>query len=118
MKLSNVFAKLTSSKNSVLSVAGGLALAAAAVTITVPTASAQQFGIGVQIGSPRYVAPLPPPVYRGYGPGFYGSGFYGPRFGYVAPGYWEHRRFEDWRARAVWGHRSGFYGHPVPYRGY
>ena len=83
MKLSNVFAKLTSSKTRALSVVGGLLLAGAALTTAAPAASAQQFGIGVQFGGPRYVAPFPPPVYRGYGPGFYA-----PHYGYgdVAPG--------------------------------
>ena len=115
MKLSNVFAELTSSKTRVLSVAGGLALAGAMLTAAAPAADAQQFGIGVQFGGPRYVAPVPPPVYRGYP-----AGVYAPRneYGYVAPGYWDHRRFDDWRSREGWADHREFYGRPVPYRGY
>lgn len=115
MKRSIVFAKLISSKTRVLSVVGGLALAGAALTTAAPAAGAQQFGIGVQIGGPRYVAPVPPPVYRSFG-----SGFYAPHtaYGYVAPGYWDHRRAEEWRAHERWQHQREFYGRPEGFRGY
>lgn len=115
MKLSNVFAKLTSSKTRVLSVVGGLTLAGAALTAAAPVAAAQGFGVGVQFGGPRYVAPAPPPVYRTYGPGFYAPHY---AYGYVAPGYWDRRRAEDWRAHEYWEHHRAFYGRPEGYRGY
>lgn len=110
MKLSNLTAKLTCSKTRVRSMLGGLVLAGAALTMAAPVAQAQQFGIGVQFGGPRYVAPVP--VYRGYGPAFYA-----PRFGYgYAPGYWQDRRAEEWRAHETWEHHRDFPGRPLPYR--
>ena len=111
MKLLNVFAKLTTGSNRVLTMFGGMALAAAACTVAAPAAAAQQFGIGVQLGGPRYVAPAP--VY-----GTYARGYVVPRYGYT-PGYWEERRAEEWRARewhdhafrdhGYWERRGGFY---------
>ena len=89
MKLSIVFAKLTKGNTTVLSTFGGLAIAAAACTLAAPVASAQQFGIGVQFGGPRYVEPAP-----AYG---YAPAYLEPRYGY-APGYWADRRAEEWRA--------------------
>ena len=108
MELAQVFAKLTGGRVKVLGTLGGLAIAGAVLTAA-PAAQAQ-VAFGVQFGGPRYYAPLPPrPVYRA------------PVYGYApvyAPGYWGHRRYEDWRARewrehAYWEHRDrglGFYG--------
>lgn len=111
MKLSNAVAKLTSGNIKVLSVLGGLALAGAAFTLAAPAASAQQFGIGVEIGGPRYVVPVAPPVYRPYG-------YYAPQPVYVAPRYWDHGRVEAWRAHEDWDRDHVVYGRPAPYRGY
>ncbi len=117
MKLSNLFAKLTFGNTKALTMLGGLAIAAAAMAAAAPAAQAQQFGIGVQFGGPRYVAPQPQPVYRAYAPGYYA-----PSYGYVAaPGYWDHHRAEEWReheAHERWEHNHEFYGRPAPYRGY
>ncbi len=116
MKLSNRIAKLTFS-NKTLTILGGLALAATALTAGAPPAQAQEFGIGVQFGGPRYVAPAP--AY-----GVYGPAYAAPRYGY-APGYWGERRGEEWRAHEwreqaarehafreheEWEHRGGEYG--------
>ena len=106
MKLSDITAKLTCSIRNLnwkaTHVLAGVALAGAALA-PVPAAQAQHFAVGVQFGGPRYYAPAPPPrVYVGPG---YGYGY--------APGYWEHRRFEDWRRHEYFEHR-GFYG-PRPY---
>ena len=90
MKLSTVFAKLTTGNTKVLTALGSLAIAGAVCTLAAPAANAQQFGIGVQFGGPRYVAPAP--VYGGYAPAYVE-----PRYGY-APGYWQDRRAEEWRA--------------------
>ena len=110
MKLSHVVAKLTLGKRLVLGRLGGLALAGAALTAAAPSAAAQQFGVGVQIGGPRYVAPAP--AYRAYG-----GGLYGPRTGYgEAPGYWQHRRFAEWRAQEAWQRQREFRERPLPYR--
>ncbi len=132
MKLSNVStmvsagisAKLPFSKVAGLKKLGGLALAGAALTLMAPAAQAQQFGVGVQFGGPRYVAPAP--VYQTYAPA------------YEEPGYgyrrdpWEERRAEAWRAeqwrehayRAYeareheeWERRHDFYERPY-YRPY
>ena len=114
MKLSHVFAKLTSSSKA-MGLFGGLAVAAAAVTLAVPAAGAQQFGIGVRIGGPRYVVPAPAPVYRAYGSAYvapYGA----PAYVAPAPGYWDHHRWEEQRAHDEWLRQHEFYGHP--YRGY
>ncbi len=88
MKLSTVLAQLTFGKET-FTVLGGLALAGAALTLAAPSAQAQEFGIGVQFGGPRYVAPAP--AYRVYAPAYAAPGY-----GY-APGYWQERRAEDWR---------------------
>ena len=112
MKLSNVFAKLTFGKAKVLGTLGGLALAGAAMTMAAPAAKAQQFGVAVQFGGPRYVASAPP-VYRTYG---YGYGYYAPRYDHVGPEFWEHRRYEAWRAHEDWVRRHEGYGRP--YRGW
>ena len=111
MKLSSLFAKVTST-NRTLGTLGGLAITAAALTLLTPAANAQQFGIGVQFGGPRYVAPAP--VYPTYGPAYVE-----PRYGY-APGYWQERRAEEWREHEwrerafrqheYWDHR-GYYGY-------
>ena len=111
MKLSNLFAKVTSTHRT-LGTLGGLAITAAALTLLTPPAGAQQFGIGVQFGGPRYVAPAP--VYPVYGPAYVQ-----PRYGY-APGYWQERRAEEWREHQwrehafrdheYWNHR-GYYGY-------
>ena len=114
MKLSTLLAKLTSTNARTLSALGGAAITAAALTLATPAASAQQFGIGVQFGGPRYVAP--PPVYPNYAPAYPVA-----RYGY-APGYWQERRAEAWRAHewrehsfrehGYWDHRgyNGYYG--------
>ena len=107
MKLSDVFAKLTSGKAQIL---GGAAVAAAAMILAVPAANAQHFAVGVQIGGPRYVAPAP--VYVAPAPAYVAPGY---AYGYVAPAYVDHRRDEDWRARENWEHQREFYGRPVPY---
>ena len=111
MKLSTLFAKLTTVNTRTLSTLRGLAITAAALTLASPVAKAQQFGVGVQFGGPRYVAPAP--VYPAYGPAYVA-----PRYGY-APGYWQERRAEEWRAQQWhdhafrahegWDHR-GYYG--------
>ena len=110
MKLPNVFAKLTTGSNKVLTIFGSLAIAAAIGTVAAPAAGAQQFGIGVQFGGPRYVTSAP--VY-----GTYARGYVVPRYGY-APGYWQDRRVEEWRAQewrnrayrnhGYWEHRGGY----------
>ncbi len=124
MKLSNVFAKLTFTKVAGLNMLGSLALAGAALTIMAPAAQAQQFGVAVQFGGPRYVAPAP--VYQNYAPAYVEPG-YGYR-----PDPWEARRAEAWRAQQwreheyrehefreheEWEHRHEFYGRPY-YRPY
>lgn len=108
MKLSSLFAKLTSGKAQVL---GGVAAAAAALTLAVPSASAQHIAFGVQIGGPRYVAPAP--VYVAPAPAYVAPGY---AYGYVAPAYVTPRAVVDWRAREYWGHGREVYGHPVPNR--
>ena len=123
MKLANLIAKLTPRKlfngrAQALGLLGGLVLAGAAATVAAPAASAQQFGVGVQIGGPRYVAP---PAYRPYPGGYYGPAYVAPRYGFgygYAPGYWEHQHAEQWRAHEYWEHNHGPYGRPVPYRGW
>ena len=109
MKLSTLTAKLTCGKAKVLGVVGGLALAGAVLTAATPAAQAQQFGVGIQFGGPRYVE-APRPVYRPYG--------YAPVYNGYAPGYWEHRRIEQWRAHEYWEHHREFPGRPGFYRGY
>ena len=116
MKLSTLFAKLTSMNTRTLSTLGGLALTAAALTLATPAANAQQFGIGVQFGGPRYVTPAT--IYPAYG---YSPANVAPRYGY-APGYWQERRAEEWRAHewrehafrehGYWDHRgyNAYYG--------
>lgn len=87
MKLSNVFAKLTSKSNVVRTLAA-TTLAGAALIAATPAAQAQHFAVGVQFGGPRYFAPPPPP------PRFYGPGY---GYGYDRYRYEEFRRHEDWR---------------------
>lgn len=77
MKLSNITAKLTSLKGSVVRVLAAGALAGA-VLAAAPAANAQRFAFGVQFGGPRYYAP-PPPRYYGYG---YGYGYSPYAYGY------------------------------------
>lgn len=106
MKLSNITAKLTFLKGKAVRVLAASALAGAVLTAAAPAAKAQHFAIGVQFGGPRYVAPAPP-VY-GYGYGY-------------APGYWEHRRFLDERARAEFIRHGEWQRYHEPYgygRGY
>ena len=93
---------------------GGLVLAGAVAGLATPAASAQQFGVAVQFGGPRYVVP---PVYRPYANGYYGPAYVAPRSGYPS-GYWEHQRAEAWRAHAYWEHNRESYGRPLPYRGW
>lgn len=122
MKLSDVVAKLTFGKAREffrgMKVLGGVAVAAFA--LAAPAAHAQAWGIGVQIGGPRYV--VPGPAY-----GVYGPAYVEPRYGY-APGYWGERRAEQWRAeqwrerqfreRAEWERQRAFYGRGYGYRPY
>ena len=94
MKLSDVTAKLTCMKGKAVRVLAASALAGAVLSAAAPAAQAQQFGIGVQFGGPRYYAPPPPPprVYGGYVQG-YGPG-YRPYYGD-----WRYRnyvRHEEW----------------------
>lgn len=129
MKLANLFAKgtattLRNGKAKALGLLGGLILAGAAVAVTAPSASAQQFGIAVQFGGPRYVAPAPR-IYRPYAPGYYGPAYVAPApaYGYEAgygPGYGPGYvgRVDGWRAHEYWEHHRGSYGRPVPYRGW
>ncbi len=123
MKLSNLFAKLTSGNTKALTILGGLAIAGAALTTAAPAAQAQQFGFGVQFAGPRYVEPVPQPVYGTYGSGDYAPGYYAPSYGYAAaPGYWDHHRAEEWREHQEheeheqWDRHHEFYGRPE-YRG-
>ena len=95
MKLSQVLAKLTSGKVKVLSTLGGLAIAGVAMTVVAPAAKAQ-VAFGIEVGRPGYYAPTPQPVY--VNPEAYGYAYGSPR-GYDARAYWEHRRYEDFRAR-------------------
>ncbi len=119
MKLSNVFAKLAFRDVAGLNVLGGLALAGAALAMGTPAAQAQQFGVEVQFGGPRYVAPAP--VYQTYAPAYVEPG-YGYR-----PDPWEERRAEAWRVQQwraqeyrehefreheEWERRHEFYGRP------
>ena len=112
MKLSDITAKLTCSirnlNGKATRVLAAATLAGAALA-TVPAAQAQHFAVGVQFGGPRYVEPAPPPP-RFAGP-VYGGPVYGPRFepGYDH-GYWERRRYEEWRRHEWFEHRDRFYG--------
>jgi hypothetical protein len=63
MKLSNVFAKLTSKSNVVRTLAV-TTLAGAALLAATPAAQAQHVAFGVQFGAPAYYAPAP--AYYGY----------------------------------------------------
>jgi hypothetical protein len=76
MKLTNVATILKSKAVRVLAAA---TLAGAVLTAAAPAAQAQRFVVGVRVGGPRYVAPAP--VYYGY-----------------APGYFDHRRFDEHEA--------------------
>jgi hypothetical protein len=105
MKLSTLFAKLTSGKAQVLS---GLVIAGAALTLAVPAASAQHVAFGIHIGGPRYVAPAR--VYVAPAPAYVA-----PAYGYAAPVYAPAPRY-DWRAREDWEHQREFYGRPAPSR--
>jgi hypothetical protein len=97
MTITTAVAKLVSGKAKVLSTLGGLALAGVAMTVAAPAAKAQ-VAFGVEIGRPHYYAPVPErPVvvapYAGYGYGY-------------APGYVDHRRYDDWRAREWRDHEN------------
>jgi hypothetical protein len=78
MKLTNLTTKMKSNAVRVLAAA---TLAGAFLAAAAPAAQAEQFGIGVRIGGPRYFVPPPPP-----------PRFYGPVYGYYG---W--RAHEDWR---------------------
>jgi len=64
MKLSDITAKLTCTKQKVVKTLAAGALAAGIATLAAPHAQAQQFAIGVQFGHPHYVAPPPPRFYH------------------------------------------------------
>lgn len=110
-KLSNFTAKLTGMKFNVVGVLAAATLAGAVLVAGTPAAQAQQFGIGVQIGGPRYYAPAPPvAVYGGYGynaPVVYGNGYYG---GYAQP-------YGDGDGDG-WRNRGGYYGGDDDRRGW
>lgn len=119
MKLSDITAKLTCSIRTLNGRATrtlGVAALAAATLATVPAAHAQRFAIGVQFGGARYYEPLPPPPPPRFAGSEYGYGYgHGSEFGYgfrPGPGYWEHRREEEWRRREWFRHHEGFYGRP------
>ncbi len=119
MKLANLSAKgathtLFNGRAKFLGLLGGLVLAGAAAGVAAPAADAQQFGVAVHFGGPRYVAP---PVYRPYGYSAYGPAYVAPPYGY-GPGYWDHQRLEQWRTHEYWDRRHEGYGRPVPYRGW
>ena len=101
MKLSTLSTKLTCGKTKVLGVIGGLAFAGAALAFATPAASAQQFGVAVQFGGPRYVVPAP--VYSSgyYGGGYYQGYTYAPRYAYARPD-WDDRRGGEWREHQEW----------------
>ncbi len=117
MKAANLSAKgsaytLFNGKARALGLLGGLMLAGAAATLATPAAEAQQFGVAVQFGGPRYVAPSP--YYRPYASGYYGPAYPAPVYGY-GPGYIERERIEhieQWRAHEYWEHHRDFYGRP------
>ena len=123
MKLSQMSAKLTGGKVKVLGLMGGLALAGAVMTVAAPKAEAQ-VAFGVRIGGPRYYAPVPAPVYGGYGyaaPTYeYAAPAY-PAYGYAAPAYrWDRRHDGEWREHEEWEHRDRDrdrrYGHDGDWR--
>lgn len=126
MKLSTVFAKLTSAKKA-LTLIGGMALAGAILTVAAPRAQAQGFGVGVQFGGP---------VYRTYAPAYadpryaYGEGDYGQeRAEAWRQQQWRQQQWREqqgreqqwreqewrerearehaWHEREEWGHRGG-----------
>lgn len=101
MMLTKVLARFAGSKTKVL---GGLLLAGAAMAATAPAAQAQ-VAFGVSVG-PRYYAPAPRPVVRAYGYGYAAPVYPAYGYGYGTAGYWEHRRYEDWRAHQYWEHRD------------
>lgn len=101
MKLSNVLAKLTGGKAKVL---GGLLVAGAAFASGAPAANAQ-VAFGVTVG-PRYYAPAPRPVVRPYAYGYVAPAYPAYGYAYGAPGYWDHRRYDDWRAHEYVEHRD------------
>ena len=103
MKLSHVFAKLTSvsksaniKRNALRALSVGT-LAGAALLAATPAAQAQHFAADVRISGPHVYAPAPRPIIVERR-GFYGGGFYGPRY----DGWREHEvfvRHEDFRFR-------------------
>ena len=121
MKLSNLFAKLTSGKVNVLSTMGGLAMAGLVVTAA-PAATAQ-VAFGVQVGGPQYYDQGPQPVYTAPGYGNYAG--YG--YGYDPQTYWQARRAQEWQEHQEhewrehqehqwheheeWEHRGGYGGY-------
>ncbi len=124
MKLADLFAKdtpnsLFNGRMKALGLLGGLALAGATLLAT-PAAGAQQFGVAVQFGGPRYVAPAPRyirPYAPGYTPGYVTPAYGAPVYGYD-PGYVEREHINQWRAHEYWEHHRDFGGRPVPYRGW
>jgi uncharacterized membrane protein len=65
-------------------------LAGAVLTAAAPAAQAEQFGVGIRIGGPRYFAPVPPPRV-----------YVAPPYGYPLYGY-------GWRPREEWRLHHGF----------
>lgn len=94
MNLTQAAAKLTTGKQRMLRVLGGLAIAGAASMAAVPTAGAQ-VSFGVAIGGPRVYAPAPvyvAPGYRTYG---YGNGYVGNTWGRTYNDGWRAREYRD-----------------------
>jgi hypothetical protein len=87
MKLSDVTTKLTCVKSKAFRVLAAATLAGAALA-AVPAAQAQHFGVSVQFGGPRYVAP-------------------GPVYGYGS-GYYERERFDANRQHEAWERQQAF----------
>lgn len=90
MKLSNVTTKLTCMKSKAVRVLAAATLAGAALA-AVPAAQAQHFGVAIQFGGPRYVAPAP----------VYGYGY--------APEYDQRERFEAIRRHEAWERQQAFF---------
>ena len=88
MKLSDVTTKLTCVKSKAFRVLAAATLAGAALAAA-PAAQAQHFGVAIQFGGPRYVAPAP--VYG------YGSGYY------------ERERIEAIRRHEAWERQQAFF---------
>ena len=126
MKALTYFAQKACGKATGLKLLAGVAVTALA--LAAPGAHAQQWGVGVEIGGPRYVAPAPAYGYAApaYGYAAQGYGYAAPAYGY-GHGYWQERRAEEWRAEQwrehearehawreheAWEHRDGYRGYP------